>query len=448
MKLSLVLAVLVAAIVVPQALTAPKASGRPRVLAIHFAQEVDPVTADWLDGQLATAQRERYSAAVIILDTPGGDEDSMRKIVQKELELSQAGTPVIVYIAPGGARGASAGVWISEAADILAMAPETNIGSSTPIESSGGNIGSDLRRKVINDAAASLRGLATSHHRNAAWADKAVRVASNLTDEEALRMHVIDLISPSLPALLGTISGRTTVPAQLKLDTAGATIVNASPGVVTRLLSTLLNPNVVSLLFLAGIVGLGFEIFHPGAIVPGVVGAVSMVFALFGLYVLPLSWTALLLLVLGIGMLLIDTHVPTHGVLTIFGLVSLCLGLVTLFPASSGQTSVPLVVTLTVVLGGAWSLVVSKAVKIRHRPVAVGPQEIIGMRGVVRESGLVLVHGELWKARALAPSPRGSGSRSSRSTASPCGCIRSENRKRGAGRGRIDSWLPSASSLP
>ena len=407
MKVSIVLAALVAAIVVPQALTAPEATGAPRVLAINFVQEVDPVTQSWLNGQLDTAQRDHYSAAVIILDTPGGDEDSMRKIVQKELELSQAGIPVIVYIAPGGARGASAGVWISEAADVLAMAPETNIGSSTPINSTGANIGSDLRRKVINDAAASLRGLATSHGRNAAWADKAVRVASNLTDAEALKMHVIDLISPSLPALLKAINGRTTTPGHLSLHTAGATIVTATPGFVTRLLSTLLNPNLVSLLFLAGIAGLGFEIFHPGVIVPGVVGAVSMIFALFGLYVLPLSWTALLLVVLGIALLLIDTHVPTHGALTIFGLVSLCLGLVTLFPANSGQTSIPLIVTLTVVLGGAWSLVVSKAVKIRHRPVAVGPQEIVGMRGVVRESGLVLVHGELWKARADRPLAEG-----------------------------------------
>ena len=289
------------------------------------------------------------------------------------------------------------------------MAPETNIGSSTPIDSTGANLGSDLRRKVINDAAASLRGLARSHDRNAAWANEAVRVASNLTDAEALKLHVIDLVSPSLPALLKTIDGRTTIPAHLKLHTAGATIVNTSPGFATRLLSTLLDPNLVSLLFLAGIAGLGFEIFHPGAIVPGVVGSVSMVFALFGLYVLPLSWTGLLLVVLGITLLVVDTQVPTHGTLTIFGLVSLCIGLVTLFPASSGQTSIPLIVSLTVVLGGTWSIVVSKAVKIRHRPVAVGPQEMVGMRGVVRDGGLVLVHGELWKARA--PGPLATGQR-------------------------------------
>src|SRR5205807_6380368 len=161
--------------------------------AIHFTQEVNPATQDWLNGQLGRAQSHGYSAAVILLDTPGGLEESMRKIVQRELSLR---IPVIVYVSPRGARAASAGVWISEAADVLAMAPETNIGSSTPINGNGQNIGSDLRRKVVNDAAASLRGLAKAHGRNVKWADAAVRKASNLTATEALQQNVIDLISP------------------------------------------------------------------------------------------------------------------------------------------------------------------------------------------------------------------------------------------------------------
>jgi len=197
----LVLATLTAAVLVPGADSSPAAS-TPRVLAIHFAQEVNPVTQGWLNHQLGRALDNHYDAAVILLDTPGGLEESMRKIVQKELEVSEAGTPVIVYVSPRGARAASAGVWISQAADLLAMAPDTNIGSSTPINGTGSNIGSDLRRKVVNDAAASLRGLGSSHGRNAAWADKAVRVASNLTAAEALKRHVIDVISPSRPALL------------------------------------------------------------------------------------------------------------------------------------------------------------------------------------------------------------------------------------------------------
>src|SRR5205823_3226822 len=185
------------------AVSHPGAAATPRgVLAIHFTADVDPVTQDWVNHQLQRAQNGGYAAAVIILDTPGGLSESMRKIVAKELSVR---VPVVVYVSPGGARAASAGVWISQAADVLAMAPETNIGSSTPIEGNGQNIGSDLRRKVVNDAAASLRGLAKAHGRNAKWADAAVRRASNLTATEALQQNVIDLISPSLPALLKTI---------------------------------------------------------------------------------------------------------------------------------------------------------------------------------------------------------------------------------------------------
>jgi membrane-bound serine protease (ClpP class) len=381
------------------------ASSRPRVLEIHFTTDVDPVTEGWLTSQLDKARRDHYSAAVIVLDTPGGDEDSMRKIVQKELALSAAGTPVIVYVAPNGARAASAGVWISEAADLLAMAPETNIGSSTPIQSNDQNIGSDLRRKIINDAAASLRGLAASHDRNAAWASKAVKVASNLDARQALDMHVIDTIAPTLPALLNQVDGRVTVPAHLKLDTANAEITQTSEGFVTRFLSSvLLNPNIVSLLFLAGIVGIGFEIFHPGAIAPGALGAVALVLSLFGLYILPLSWTGLALVLLGAVLLVIDAHVVTHGALTLAGLVALGFGLASLFQSSSGpHTSVPLIIAVTVVLGGGWAYAMAKAVAARRMPPAVGPFEVIGMEGVVREDGLVYVNGELWHAHSADP---------------------------------------------
>ena len=323
MKRLLLAAFLLLAIAAPAHAATP-----PRVLAIHFSQDVNPVTQDWLNGQLAHAASHGYSAAVIVLDTPGGLEESMRKIVQKELSLK---IPVIVYVSPQGARAASAGVWISEAADVLAMAPSTNIGSSTPIEGNGTNIGSDLRRKVVNDAAASLRGLAKTHGRNAQWADAAVRRASNLTAAEALRMNVIDLISPSLPALLRTIDGRVTTPRHLTLHTAGAQIVNVKPGFFTRFLSTLIDPNIVSLLFLAGLAGLGFELFHPGVVIPGAFGAICMVCALFGFSVLPLSWGGLMLVLLGAALLVIDAHVTSHGALSLSGLVAMSIGLVTLF---------------------------------------------------------------------------------------------------------------------
>ena len=377
----------------------PAAAATPKVLAIHYTADVNPVTQDWLNNQLKHAQDRGYSAAVIVLDTPGGLEESMRKIVQRELSLR---IPVIVYVAPDGARAASAGVWISQAADLLAMAPQTNIGSSTPINGNGQNIGSDLRRKVVNDAAASLRGLAKTHGRNAKWADAAVRKASNLDAQEALQMHVIDVIAPTLPALLNKIDGRVTIPRHFTLHTKDAAIDDVRPGFLTRFLSTLIDPNIVGLLFLAGLAGLGFELFHPGVVIPGAFGAICMICALFGFSVLPLSWGGLLLVLLGAALLVIDAHVTTHGALTLSGLVAIAVGLVTLFHKAPApyHTSVPLVVTVTVVLGGFWALAIAKAVAVRRRPATVGPQQIVGMEGVVRGDGQVFVRGELWRARS------------------------------------------------
>jgi membrane-bound serine protease (ClpP class) len=385
------------------ALAAPAgAAAAPRVLAIHFAEDVNPVTQDWLNGELSHAESHGYSAAVILLDTPGGLSDSMRKIVQKELALR---IPVVVYVSPEGARAASAGVWISQAADVLAMAPSTNIGSSTPIQGSGQNIGSDLRRKEINDAAASLRVLAKTHGRNAAWADSAVRKASNLTAAEALQKHVVDLISPSLPALLRTIDGRTPAPRHLTLHTAGAEVVEVSPGFFTRFLSTLIDPNIVSLLFLAGLAGLGFELFHPGVVIPGAFGAICMVCALFGFSVLPLSWGGLILVLLGAALLVVDAHVTSHGALTLSGLVAMAIGFVTLFHRAPApyHVHVWVVVTVTVLIGGFWALAVGKSIGARRLPVAVGPERIVGLEGVVRGDGQVFVHGELWRARSEEP---------------------------------------------
>jgi len=375
------------------------AAAPPRVLAIHFNTDVNPVTQDWLNHELSDAQSHGYSAAVIVLDTPGGLEESMRKIVQRELSLR---IPVIVYVSPNGARAASAGVWISEAADVLAMAPETNIGSSTPITGTGANIGSDLRRKVVNDAAASLRGLAKSHGRNAKWADAAVREASNLSAQEALQMNVIDLTAPSLPALLNAIDGRVTVPRHFTMHTANATIVHVHPGFFTRFLSTLIDPNIVGLLFLAGLAGLGFELFHPGVVIPGAFGAICMVCALFGFSVLPLSWARIILVLLGAALLVIDAHVVTHGALTLSGLVAIAIGLITLFHKAPApyHTNVWLIVTVTALLGGSWAFAISKAIAVRQSPVRVSPQQIVGMEGVARGEGQVFVRGELWRARS------------------------------------------------
>jgi membrane-bound serine protease (ClpP class) len=379
---------------------APAAAATPRVLAIRFGPdlEVNPITKDYVDHQLSEAAKH-YDAAVIELDTPGGLSSSLRSIYQKELSLK---IPVIVYVSPSGARAASAGVWIAEAGDVLAMSPVSNIGSSTPINSSGANIGSDLRRKVINDAAASLRSLAASHKRNTTWPVQAVTRASNLTAQQALHMHVIDAVAPDLPALLRNLDGYRTKDPQrpFTLHLAGARITTVAPGFATRLLNTLIDPSLISIFFLAGIAGLFFEVLHPGVVLPGAIGAVSLIIALFGFSILPVSWAGLALVGLGAALLVIDLHATTHGALTVGGLICLGIGLPLLFSNAPApyHTNAWLVAGIGVPIAAFWSFVTTKGIAARRRPVLMGPQTILGAQGEVRGDGVVLVRGELWQA--------------------------------------------------
>jgi membrane-bound serine protease (ClpP class) len=381
------------------AFTSSASAAAPRVLAIHFDADVNPVTQNYVCDNLSRAAKDGYTAAVIVLNTPGGLLQSKDKIVLCELN---AKLPVLVWVGPNGATAGSAGVWIAQAAYFLGMAPQTNIGSSTPIDSGGANIGSDLRRKLINHEAASLRALAQSHGRNVDWADRAVREATNATAREALQMHVIDALAPTLPSLLEQADGVKTKPRGYTLHLAGAQIHDVHIGFFTRLLNTLIDPNILPLLFLAGLAGIGFEIFHPGVVLPGALGAVALVTSLFGFSVIPISWGGLLLMLLGVALLVIDVHVTTHGALTVAGLISLAVGSIMLFQNAPGyNTSKPLVIGVAVALGAVWVFALSKAVQVRRSPVEVDPQLIAGSIGEVRENGLVYVNGELWQARAV-----------------------------------------------
>jgi membrane-bound serine protease (ClpP class) len=384
------------------------AAGRPKVLVVHFSADINPVTQDFVNHQIDRASSGHYSAVVILLDTPGGLSTSMEKIFEKELASK---VPVIVYVSPAGAGAASAGVFVAEAGDILAMAPATNIGSSTPIDQSGGNLGSDLRRKVINHFAAKLRALAATHGRNAKWADAAVRKASNLTADEALKMNVIDLTAPDLTTLLNRIDGRTTKPKGIVLHTANAQLVNVHLGLFQRILNTLIDPTLITLLFLAGLAGIGFEIFHPGVVLPGALGAVSLVTALFGFSILPVSWGGLILLILGIVLLVIDAHVTSHGAISVAGLTCLVVGSIMLFrnAPSPYHTSVPVVLAVAGGLGAFWAIAITKSIQVRRRPVSVGVHELIGAEGEVRREGLVFVRGELWQAQPADSEPLRTG---------------------------------------
>jgi membrane-bound serine protease (ClpP class) len=374
-------------------------SDRPRVLAVEFENDVNPVTQGYLTDEIKRANTGGYDAVAIVMDTPGGLSESMRKIVKAELASK---VPVIVYVSPNGARAASAGVWIGQAADILAMAPVTNIGSSTPISLGGTNIQSDLRRKVVNDAAASLVALAASHHRNAVWAAQAVRVASNLPARTALRKNVIDVVSPSLPALLNKIDGRKTIPKGIVMNTANAEITNVEMGLWRRILDFLIDPNLISLMLSLGVLGLVVELWHPGLIFPATFGILCLAIAFFGLDVLPVNWAGLILIAAAFAFWIAELFVVfSHGALTVAGAVCFVFGSLLLFqPAGSGyQVSLAVPLAIAIAISVFFALVLAKVVQTRRRPASVGPQTIVGQHGHVGRDGLVTVKGELWKAR-------------------------------------------------
>jgi membrane-bound serine protease (ClpP class) len=399
---SRVLRVLLIAFAVAAVLPATAQAATPRVLAVEFDNDVNPVTADYVIGEIERANDEGFDAVTILLDTPGGLSDAMKDIYEAELASK---IPVIVYVYPEGARAASAGVWIGQAGDILAMAPQTNIGSSTPIAVGGEDIQEDLRKKVVNDAAASLRALAREHGRNVKWADAAVRRASNISAREALAMNVIDVIAPDLPSLLNMIDGQTTKPKGLVLNTANAEITNVEMGLWKSILDLLIDPNLIVILMSIGILGITIELWNPGLILPGTVGAISLVIGLFGLQVLPVSWAGLLLMALALGFFVAEAFVVSHGALTLAGAIAFVIGSLMLFDPAGENYQVSLRVALIVAatMAALVGLAALKIVQVRRAPVVTGESELIGQIGVVRQAldpeGFVFVHGELWRAR-------------------------------------------------
>jgi membrane-bound serine protease (ClpP class) len=386
---------------------APVAGGTesaPVVRVIELANDINPVTADYVTNELDRAVEDDVSAVVIQLDTPGGLGSSMEQIYKKELAVR---LPVVVWIGPDGATAASAGVWIAQAADVLAMAPQTNIGSSTPISGDGRNIPSDARRKAINHYAKSLRALAEEHGRNGDWAEAAVRRADNLTAREALDRDVIDLLAPSIPALLAEIDGRRAQSKGLTLDTAGARIERVEMSFWKRVLDTIVDPNVIAILFSIGLLGLVVELWNPGLIFPGTVGAISLIVGLFGAQVLPVSWAGVLLMLLAAAFWIAEVFVVSHGALALAGAVTFVLGALMLFdPAGPAyQVSIEVALTIAVTVSLFMLFAVAKLVQVRRKPVEVGIHSIVGAHGQVRRDGYVFACGELWQARPANGAP-------------------------------------------
>ena len=345
-------------------------NGQPLVMVITLDAEINPVSASFVSDSVNRAEDRHAAALVIELDTPGGLSTSMDDIVKDELA---AKLPVIVYVSPQGGRAASAGVFVTMASDLAAMAPSTNIGAATPIDSSGQNLGSDLRRKVLNDAEAKIRALATSHGRNADMAQLTVRKAASYTADEAVSGNLVELLSPNLDTLLQQADGlRTRGSKGLTIHTANATVEHESMPWTLRLLNILIDPNLLFLLFLAGIGGIGYEIFHPGVILPGTLGAISLLLALFGFSVVPINWAGVALIVFGVALLISEAYVTSHGLIGLSGVIALCAGGLLLFrtPGSDLGVSPWVVLTIAVLFGVGLATIATKVVAARHQPVA------------------------------------------------------------------------------
>jgi membrane-bound serine protease (ClpP class) len=394
----------VAALGVALVLGSPATAAGQRVLVAEFDNDVNPVTQDYLQDTIRRGVDDGFSAVVIEMDTPGGLASSMREIVKSILA---APIPVIVYVAPSGSSADSAGAVIGQAADVLAMAPQTNIGSSTPISASGDELSDDLRRKVVNDAAAYVSELAREHDRNAAAAEAMVRDAANFGAREALDKGVIDLIAPTLPELLDEIDGTTTVPKNLPLETAGAEIERVEMSFWQRALDTLIDPNIIALMLSIGLIGIVVELWNPGLVFPGTVGAISLLVGLYGLQVLPVSVAGALLLLLAIGFFVTELFVPSHGALTVAGGITFVIGALMLFdPAGAAYqvslwVAIAIAATMAVVVGFG----LAKAAAARRRPPEVDAHRVVGGEGEVRRPGYVAVDGELWRARTADGSP-------------------------------------------
>ena len=405
--------------------TAARAA-EPHVLLATLNGVINPITDNYVSNAVDKAAGHA-STLIIALDTPGGLDTSMRDIIKKMLA---APVPVVIFVSPSGARAASAGMYITEAADIAVMAPGTNIGSAHPVSLGGSNPAPSASpgasgaspppdiesQKIENDAAAYARALATLHHHNADWVEKAVRQSVNVPADEAVQLGVVDFESRDLDTLIQDLDGRQVVKGgqTYTLQTAHAGVERYDLSGFDQLLEAVADPNLVYLLFLLAIIGIGFWVTHPGLVLPGVVGVIAGLLAALSLFNLPINIAGVLLILLAILLFIVDLKAVTHGVLTTGGIIAMTLGGLLLINTGflSEAVDLPLLLITVLVIAGIFVFILQKVIASRRQPYAAGEESMVGHLGTVRESlqpdGMVFVDGALWQATtASGPLPAG-----------------------------------------
>ncbi len=377
-----------------------------RLHVIEVDGIINPVSAKYIVSSIDKAEEEDARCLILILDTPGGLMESMRQIVKKMLS---AQVPVVVYVAPSGARAASAGVFITMAAHVAAMAPSTNIGAAHPVTLGGKEQDKAMMEKIVNDTVAYAKSIARKRGRNDKWAAEAVEKSVSITDEEALKSKVIDLISPSLDDLVIQLDGRKiTVDDKetLVLKTKGAGITRISMTWKDRLLDVISHPQIAYLLLLLGMMGIYFEISNPGAILPGVIGGIAIILAFFALQVLPINYAGLALMVLGVILFIAEIKVTSYGLLSVGGIISLLLGSIMLIdnPTEYLKLSWQVVVPAVAMSAGFFVFAVTMAIRARLKKPTTGIEGLVGSIGIAesdfRPDGQIAVHGEIWSAES------------------------------------------------